>query len=1052
MLAGLGQLSAKDSKSGEDYYAEDPIFHMWPDPGAARYKIKRFGPIGIGLELRRPNFTMHIVNIEEGSPAAASGELKKGQIIESVNGNAMKDHDPRVLLGNWITEAEANGGIVKLMVKDKPDTEAKEVTIKIPALGAYSKTWPVDCAKSDRIVREAADFIAANKNECGMGLNGSVLFLLSTGEEKDLEVVRGWMKKFVENYKKPAKGREVYPWFAGYTGPGFCEYYLRTGDKSVLPIIKDVADSLSRTIYNGSWMGRGAAAYRYMGGGHLNAAGLHAVTFLLMAKECGVDVDEHTLRTSLEHVYRFAGHGNVAYGDHLPESGFTANGKTAGLAFTMQAAANLHPDSEKSIYAKARDISANKAFYNTSWLFHGHTGGGIGELWKGRAMGLLRDKRPEAYRSFMDERLWMYELARTHEGLHGWVSDWNVGYDDTALDHRGWGSFIPMIYTVHRKALRLHGAPPTKYSHSYEIPHRPWGNEADEVFLSMTPGEYLPGKRQDLSKERVPTDASKAILSRLRDPEVSDEILLMYAYHPTHAVRAVASRYIGGRDRSHLIVPLLKSGDPRARLTGIHAVKAMLDKNDSAEGGPTDDMFRHIGGIIDNPDESWWVLMGAMKTIEGAPPELIAPHFGSMLRWLDHRDWWLRSSAMQGLTPLTTDERFYKPFLSKVGEVIASSQRLGDFGPLDGITRQLEGAESEIRSFALEQLGESYLSYPEQLVEPGGQELTENIDLLLDGFAKDLALVPGGYDVIYQLGRKRNPDDPLPHQELFLAADPSKLGPELRAALQPKILNGLIPEYIEKNRKNLEREINSRQPGRAIDGLVDLYRKAGVDDYNWELYGPARDEIVWHYTTFEPKETMLWESKHRFREVTPPSGSEDWFTTDFNPESAGWKLGRAPFANKGGKKEPHGRCVGEDHFCGCGNPVNTFWDKEALLMRAKLELPPLRDGYAYRLLVGGRSHYNLGGGSNIWLDGEYVPNRRKGRATIEGGSGRNSHRPFGAVIKDDYRKHFEDGKVLLACNGFLRWGHRSKEIQAYKTFWFEEMKLPELPEAVAKKE
>ena len=41
----------------------------------------------------------------------------------------------------------------------------------------------------------------------------------------------------------------------------------------------------------GSWMGRGGANYRYMGGGQLNAAGLHAVTFLLMAKECGVDVD-----------------------------------------------------------------------------------------------------------------------------------------------------------------------------------------------------------------------------------------------------------------------------------------------------------------------------------------------------------------------------------------------------------------------------------------------------------------------------------------------------------------------------------------------------------------------------------------------------------------------------------------------------------------------------------------------------------------------------------------------------------------------------------------
>jgi len=213
----------------DDYYAKEPQFHMWPDPGAARYKISHFGPTGIGLELRQPNFTMHIVNIEEGSPAAATGELRKDQIIVSVNGHTMKDEDPRVLLGNWISEAEANDGLMKLMVKDDAKAAPREVIIKIPALGAYSPTWPVDCTKSDQIVRNHADALAANIDSAEIGLNGSVLFMLSTGEEKDLEVVRGWMKKFVENYKTPE--RETYPWFAGYTGPGFCEYYLRTGDE-----------------------------------------------------------------------------------------------------------------------------------------------------------------------------------------------------------------------------------------------------------------------------------------------------------------------------------------------------------------------------------------------------------------------------------------------------------------------------------------------------------------------------------------------------------------------------------------------------------------------------------------------------------------------------------------------------------------------------------------------------------------------------------------------------------------------------------------------------
>lgn len=247
MLATSSLASAQDYKSVDGYYTEVPQFHSWPDPGAARYSIKRFGPVGVGLELRKPNFTMHIVNVEEGSPAAASGKLKKGQIIESINGQTLKGVDPRVLLGNWITEAEAKGGVMKMMVKEDAKAAAKEVIVKIPALGAYSKTWPLNCEKSNKIVRACADALAANKESVDIGLDGALQFMLSTGEEKDLEVVRGWIKKIVEK-NKDKEEISSYPWFAGYSGPGLCEYYLRTGDKSILPTIEKLADYLKRTI------------------------------------------------------------------------------------------------------------------------------------------------------------------------------------------------------------------------------------------------------------------------------------------------------------------------------------------------------------------------------------------------------------------------------------------------------------------------------------------------------------------------------------------------------------------------------------------------------------------------------------------------------------------------------------------------------------------------------------------------------------------------------------------------------------------------------------
>ncbi|MDX1683528.1 MAG: DUF6288 domain-containing protein, partial [Phycisphaeraceae bacterium] len=388
---------------------------------ASTNTIGRLGPIGLGLQLRKPAFTMHIDKVEPGSPAAETGKLKRGQIIESINGRVLKDIDPRVQLGDLITEIEATDGVVRLMIKDNKKAEAYPVEFKIPVLGPYSDTWPVDCAKSDAIVKQMSEQLR-NAEKWGWG---AALFLLSTGEPEDLAEVR---KRFSG---KLSTERVGHPWSIGYTGIAICEYYLKTGDKNVLPAIKARADYLLDRMYNDSWMGRGGANFRYMAGGHLNAAGLHCVTFLLMARECGVDVDENLLHRTFRHLYRYAGRGLVAYGDQMPEGGFSGNGKVGKLAFVLQAAANLSGRGEKSVYAKARDISATKSFYGTSWLFHGHTGGGIGELWRGSAMGLVRDKRPAQYRSFMDERRWMYELARTHDGLFGWAAGKNVNYTST---------------------------------------------------------------------------------------------------------------------------------------------------------------------------------------------------------------------------------------------------------------------------------------------------------------------------------------------------------------------------------------------------------------------------------------------------------------------------------------------------------------------------------------------------------------------------------------------------------------------------------------------
>ena len=231
------------------FYKEEPLFSTAPSETTSLQTVDRFGPVGIGIELHQPAFVMKVKNVEPGSPAATTGKLNKGQIIETINGQKLQDIDPRIQLGDIITAAEVADGLVKLVVRDGPEAAVQEVVVHIPVLGAYSKTWPLNCPKSDKIVRDFADYTREAGPSKSFGAIG-MLFLLSTGEEKDLDAVRQWAHGSGRN--APA-----YAWHLGYGGIPLCEYYLRTGDQEVLPAIQGWVNSAVKSQYLDGWAGRG---------------------------------------------------------------------------------------------------------------------------------------------------------------------------------------------------------------------------------------------------------------------------------------------------------------------------------------------------------------------------------------------------------------------------------------------------------------------------------------------------------------------------------------------------------------------------------------------------------------------------------------------------------------------------------------------------------------------------------------------------------------------------------------------------------------------------
>jgi hypothetical protein len=618
---------------------------------------------------------------------------------------------------------------------------------------------------------------------------------------------------------------------------------------------------------------------------------------------------------------------------------------------------------------------------------------------------------------------------------------------------KSFGIGIALSYTIPRKTLRLTGALATKFSKPYQLPKRPWGTAADDAFFSMVPAADKTGKVQNWDSEKLATDAAWPILRRMNvplsavfagkirpdaalpipvnEPQVTDEVLLMYARHPDQGVREMAAQVMAKRAKDPLILELLKDKDPRARQAGLMAV--------NSPASLTDEVAAMLIAMINDPDESWWVVVHALNRLGMAKPELLAPHVDRLCYWAQHEEWWLSKAALTTLSGLVTDDRFYQKLLPLIGKLATSNRVAEVMVPIRGIYAKVNGAKPEVQALAAKVLGQAYADFPKKLTAPGGLDLANRVvgnspvAFLEKELAASLAATEGGLDVLYELAKQRFPEESLPHRDLFLGAPPEKLGPKVTAILKPTILDYLVPEHVGKNWKGLQAlakaEVVTSTPGGrsdALEQLADFYRRGGdTTDYGWHVFGPDRLKNEWDYFTFDPPEKKEWDGTNRYRPVTPPAGMAEWLAPGFDPAKAGWKKGLAPFANV----PANTGCTAP--FCGCGDKPNSPWEEEVLLLRRTFELPPLKPGHRYRLLVGGRSHVYTGDGWAVYVNGKLIA-----EVKTQGGMG-SGGLPKGAFITTEWFNDFKGGKVAVAAIAFQSCKKRDNI-----NIWFEEMKVP----------
>jgi len=939
-----------DHKTGEKVYDLRPT-------GRHEMSLRCIGATGIRARVYKP-VILKVEGVIPGSPA--DGKFETGQIIAGVNGETFEGRDLFVVLGEALTEAEATDGRMVFSVKEDETAEPKDVEVTIPVFGAYSSTWPIDCEKSEAIVARAAEFYARTRlyadNNHGdrgehlksHGIGGALacLFLLSTGEDKYLPRV----KEYFDHLAQDIEGIGDSTWNNGYNGIACAEYYLRTGDRSVLPVIQYYCDDArKRQKFGCGWVHWGQNVNpRYVAGGLMNPAGTQLLTMLLLAKECGADVDEKTLLGALRFWYRFVGHGTVPYGDHRGEGGLGSNGKDGMCAAAMRIASNAQGDA--TIYARATRTLSMSTLTSYPSLIRGHADHGRGDgIWRGVASSYMLDSDPEAYHAAMNRLKWWYDLSRRPSGALGLATC-------QRFDDIGSGAGAALAYTAPLKTLRITGAPRSKYAKGFSLPARIWGNEADLEFLSTEHGaRYLEGGAEEPIHVLFYRYGS-AYKGTSGLDDVQRKEIVRNCHHKRYMIRSQAAkalRIVGAFDE---IEKLLRDPDPRVRRAALDGMADYrywfhVGKNPMKPEQFTPAMVEAIRSMLKNPDEAVYVVDGALMALSLASAKDIGEALPLIMPWTTHEEWWLRQSAFRALATAANDEEFLPRVLPTMLDMLLKEDHTMPRQNMVGALNRLIKKHG-IASLAGGQIVDAHLKAVEtRRIDPG------------------LRAGEGEYDVGQSI-------DVLFKNAPARALEVARLVARRLPALTTKMITsvaGRLRESLEKVPGDQRAELEGLLYGTYRQALVARMKKDGPNLGLLETIGSLTalreevgawqplgrllpDERVWRFTSFEPadKDALHPREGKRFRDVALPGGLEGWTDPAFNDDK--WERGTAPIG-KGVFKAKRKPAPFEN--------ISTWGDGEFLLMRTTFELESLGHDY-YRIAVLANQGYY------IYLNGKLI--------------------------------------------------------------------------------
>ena len=297
--------------------------------------------------------------------------------------------------------------------------ESQDLVVEVPASGAFAQSFPRGCAKRERYLKQIAKYLASIQRPDGSwqpGVGGDAdvymsafcaLSLLAANDKAYLpqikEAIEFIRKKSISQIRRDDPKVGPKSWQACSSAILLAEYYLATGDESVLRDLQKCSDLLSQRVSLSGTMGHHYVV-GYDGGG-LVIINSQAHIAWALAEKCGVSIDGEAWDRSMKEMEKSIDKrtGAIGYSSRAPSSP-DISARTGAMAVAL-AVRSSRPELVKQF--------SDALVKHHGRMRHAHAMSSIGLIF---GFAGIKSANRQDHDTVMRQWIPYFELCRTHAG------------------------------------------------------------------------------------------------------------------------------------------------------------------------------------------------------------------------------------------------------------------------------------------------------------------------------------------------------------------------------------------------------------------------------------------------------------------------------------------------------------------------------------------------------------------------------------------------------------------------------------------------------------